>query len=140
MPNNKKDDIEEQKSLCLNKDIILGEITGKNAAIHAYDKIIWMIRSGYFTLLYGGWAILLNGIIDKEAKVEDYQHLVVLMLAITLGLVIGAYVVDRNYMQRKFRVIFSLNKLMDLTFGNANVENINDKEIKDFKKYLKVSQ
>ena len=40
--------------MSLHKEIILGEIAGKNSAIHAYDKILWMIRSGYLTLFYGG--------------------------------------------------------------------------------------
>ena len=51
--------------MSLQKDIILGEIAGKNTAIHAYDKILWMIRTGYLTLFYGGWAIVLNVIADS---------------------------------------------------------------------------
>ena len=59
--------------MSLHKDIILGEIAGKNAAIHAYDKILWMIRTGYLTLFYGAWAIVLKGIIAKwQIKASIY--------------------------------------------------------------------
>jgi len=33
------------------EDVIMQEIAGKNAAIHAYDGIIWKIRSGYLALV-----------------------------------------------------------------------------------------
>jgi hypothetical protein len=33
--------------------IVLGEIEGKNRAIHAYGDIVWKIRTGLLTLLDG---------------------------------------------------------------------------------------
>lgn len=44
--------------------IVLGEIEGKNRAIHAYDGIVWKIHSGFLILLFGGWSILLTGIVQ----------------------------------------------------------------------------
>jgi hypothetical protein len=56
------------------KQIVLGEIEGKNRAIHAYDGIVWKIRSGFLTLLFGGWSILLTGIVKtKDKAIGDYQ-------------------------------------------------------------------
>jgi hypothetical protein len=49
---------------------------GKNRAIHAYDGIVWNIRSGFLTLLFGGWSILLTGIVQtKDKSPADYQAL-----------------------------------------------------------------
>lgn len=125
--------------MSINKEIILGEISGKNAAIHAYDKIIWMIRSGYLTLLYGGWAIILTGITEKCNDILQHKSMMLIMFAITVSLAIGAYIVDKNYLQRKFRVIFSLNKLLELTFGLNNVETIDTVVLTELHKYIKVS-
>jgi hypothetical protein len=36
--------------------LVLDEIEGKNKAIHAYDGMVWKIRSGFLTLLFAGWA------------------------------------------------------------------------------------
>ena len=38
----------------LSEQIILNEIAGKNAAIHVYDKIFWVIRTGYITIVFDG--------------------------------------------------------------------------------------
>ena len=32
--------------------IILDEITGKNQAIHAYDRMIWTVRTEFLTLFF----------------------------------------------------------------------------------------
>jgi hypothetical protein len=39
--------------------IIVDEIGGKNQAIHAYDKMIWTVRTGFLTLFFARWGILL---------------------------------------------------------------------------------
>jgi hypothetical protein len=50
------------------EQIVLGEIAGKNRAIHAYDGIVWKLRSGFLTLLFGGWSILLTGIVQTKDR------------------------------------------------------------------------
>jgi hypothetical protein len=36
------------------------EISVKIQAIHAYDKIVWTVRSGFLTLVFGGWGFIIN--------------------------------------------------------------------------------
>jgi len=93
------------------KDVILGEIGGKNAAIHAYDGIIWKIRTGFPTLMFGGWAILLQGLGKEQLTPNRLPILVAAMFLITVGLCLSGWFVDRSYTRRKFRVILALNEL-----------------------------
>lgn len=125
--------------MSLRKDIILGEIAGKNAAVHAYDKILWMIRSGYLTLLYGGWAIVLKSVIDKGGSFSQHKEIMIIMFGVTLVLTFGAYMVDLNYLRRKFRVIASLNQLLKFSFDIEDMEAINDETLELLHKHIKVS-
>lgn len=93
------------------KDIILQEITGKNMAIHAYDGIIWKIRSGYLALVFGGWAILLKSLTD--GIIEKVNIIVISMFIVNLGMSFGGCFIDCNYVRRKFRVILVLDQLME---------------------------
>lgn len=89
--------------------LILGEIEGKNGAIHAYDGMVWRIRSGFLTLLFGGWAIVLKGIVESADKQPgEYQPLAWGLFLFSLGFALGARYVDRNCVRRKFRVIAAL--------------------------------
>ena len=102
-----------EKSDLLEK-LILGEIEGKNRAIHAYDGMVWKIRTGFLTLLFGGWAILLKGIVESATKKpSDYQPLAWGLFLFSLGFALGAWYVDRTYVRRKFRVIAALGRLTD---------------------------
>ena len=127
--------------MILHKDILLGEIAGKNAAIHAYDKIIWIVRSGYLTLFYGGWAIVLKSMIEKEGGggLAQNKEIILVMLSITLSLAIGAYIVDKNYLRRKFRVIYSLNKILGYLFDIESLDKVDNKIIEDLRKHIQVS-
>ena len=44
----------------LEKKILLDEIAGKNQAIHSYDSMLWVIRTGFLTLLFTGWGLVLS--------------------------------------------------------------------------------
>lgn len=95
------------------QQIILGEIEGKNRAIHTYDEIVWKIRSGFLTLLFGGWSILLTGIVDaKNRSPAEYQPLALGLFLFSVGFSFGARYVDRSYIRRKFRVIHALDRLI----------------------------
>ena len=50
--------------------LIVGEMTGKNAAIHAYDRMIWTVRTGFLTLLFGAWGLLISSISNDLADAE----------------------------------------------------------------------
>ena len=53
---------------------VLREIEGKNRAIHAYDDIVWKIRSGFVTLLFGGWAIVLKSMVESKSESLSAQR------------------------------------------------------------------
>lgn len=101
--------------------VVLGEIEGKNRAIHAYDNIVWKIRSGFLALLFGGWSIILTGIVEHQSRAPvQYQTLLWGLLLFSFGLAFGAHYVDRSYVRRKFRVISALDRLVQevRTCGN----------------------
>lgn len=92
----------------------LAELSGKNKAIHAYDGIIWKVRTGYLTLLFAGWAILLKSMIEsKTHSPQEFESFVAAMFFFSAGLAIGGWFVDRTYIRRKHRVILALDRLSD---------------------------
>ena len=93
---------------------VLSEIAGKKAAIHAYDGIVWKIRSGFLTLTFGGWAIMLQSLAGRDQAPHDYKPLVWGLYLFSLGFTLGAWFVDRSYIQRKFRVIIALDRLTEV--------------------------
>jgi hypothetical protein len=120
--------------------VIMGEIDGKNAAIHAYDKIIWQVRTGFLTLVFGGWAFILQGAIQAGMTPEQNRPYLFMMIFLTLILAIGAFFVDRNYIRRKFRVIFSLNKLQSILAGlDVGVEELPKSEKTRILEYMEVA-
>jgi hypothetical protein len=121
------------------QDIIIGEIAGKNAAIHAYDKILWTIRTGYLTLFYSGWAIVLKAVIDNGGNFDGHVDVIILMLAITFGLTTGAYIVDKNYLKRKFRVIYALNSIMEGLINANAIDDIDNEILSKLNDHLRVS-
>lgn len=94
--------------------MVLAEIEGKNRAIHTYDSIVWKIRTGFLTLIFAGWAILLRGIV--EGKAESSNLILKLLWGMALfscGLAYAAWIMDCNYTRRKFRLILAFDRLMD---------------------------
>jgi len=112
----------------LSKDLILGEITGKNNAIHAYDKICWTIRSGYLTLLFGGWALLLQNAMDKKPDPALLSACFFALLVISCCFSTGAFIMDRSYLRRKFRVIAALNQLLRYAVNDGDIATMTEKE------------
>ncbi len=94
------------------EEVVLQEIAGKNAAIHAYDGIVWKIRSGYLALVFSGWAILLKSLAEGNLDKSNIVVVVVSMFFVNLGMSFGGCFVDCNYVRRKFRVILALNDLI----------------------------
>lgn len=105
--------------------IIQGEIDGKNTAIHAYDKMMWTVRSGYLTLVFGGWGLVIKSAVETKAELLAIKPYILMLSAFTIALAIGAYLIDRNYARRKFRVIHAVNELMQLLM-KTDLENIDD--------------
>jgi hypothetical protein len=93
--------------------VVLGEIKGKNKAIHAYDSIVWKIRSGFLVFMFGGWSILLKVGLRKEGLEIISQPLALGLLLFSVSFAYGAWNIDRHYLRRKFRVILALNGLTE---------------------------
>lgn len=93
--------------------IVLDEIKGKNDAIHAYNKMIWTIRSGYLTLVFAGWGLAVKAAIETNKTIETILPYIFLLSAFTVALAIGAYIADRNYIMKKYRVVTALNQLVE---------------------------
>jgi hypothetical protein len=105
----------------IDRDIILGEISGKNAAIHAYDGIGWKIRTGFLTLFFLGWGIVLKGYAEGVAdRPHDWESLIDRMLVVSVGLTFGGWMVDRNYLKHKFRVILALDNLIEAIWSTED--------------------
>jgi hypothetical protein len=114
--------------------LVLGEVEGKNQAIHLYDDIVWKIRSGFLTLLLGGWAILLKGMVETSQRSVDihrYRGLVGGLLLFSVAFAFGAWYIDRAYLRRKFRVILALNHLIDdLVASSGDVTSMSTSHLK----------
>ncbi len=129
--------------------IVLGEITGKNQAIHAYDKMIWTVRTGFLTLFFAGWGILFKSFVDGSSGTQVNLHSVLIaMYLVSAALSVGGLIIDQNYVKRKFRVIFALDSLLSTLLkngtklGNSHDEINNYIQVsgdKDDTNYLKVS-
>jgi hypothetical protein len=69
-------------------------------------------RAGRIPEAYGGWSILLTGIVEaKDRSPADYRSLAWGLFLSSVGFAFGARYVDRSYIRRKFRVIHALDRL-----------------------------
>jgi hypothetical protein len=114
--------------------IVLDAIAGKNKAVHAYDKILWTVRSGYLTLFFAGWGIILRSIVEKDRDIQ--MKILPTMLVVSVALSAGGWIVDRNYLRRKFRVIHAIDELMSTIARKGEQVLSSPREIEE---YLKIS-
>jgi hypothetical protein len=127
------------------EQIILDEIDGKNKAIHAYDQMLWTIRSGFLTLVFVGWGFMLKGMIDQkdpDLLIKAAARVAIALLLISLGLAFGGFIIDINYVRRKFRVINALNNLFLLILERDCADvgtSINVAQIKSLSALVHVS-
>jgi len=108
---------ENKTSLNLHQDITLeelvrSELQGKDMAIERYDSILWKIRSGYVTILYGAIS-LLGGAISQFGR--EIQSLPWLALALIWGFSICAFIIDRGFLRSKIQVVIAKDKLVDIS-------------------------
>lgn len=128
------------------KRVVLDEITGKNQAIHAYDKMVWTVRTGFLTLVFAGWGLLLSSVADSFTGCEGSDPVVkawpllAAMVAVSVGLAVAGFIVDLNYVRRKFRVISALNGLMAVIIEHDEAELMNREFIaKHLRPFLSIS-
>jgi hypothetical protein len=98
--------------------LVFNEVAGKNNAIHSYDEIIWKIRTGYLTLLFAAWAIILKNVVDStKSPHSNYGMIVIALFLFSLGLALGGWFIDMTYVRRKERVILALDDLTEAIEG-----------------------
>jgi hypothetical protein len=108
--------------------LVHDEIAGKKNAVHAYDRMIWVVRTGFLTLLFAGWGLLLSSLgksIENRTVADVLEQawpFVIAMFAVSMALAIAGFVVDQNYVRRKFRVIAALNDLMEILTSHEEKE------------------
>lgn len=115
------------------KTVVTGEIGGKMNAIHAYDRMIWTVRSGFLTLIFAGWSIILKSIVDTETKLQSFAPIILILSAFSLALALAGFKIDLNYAKRKFRVIAAVNHLMTLivNFNSSDLQTVSKNELID---------
>lgn len=118
--------------------LIKEEIGGKNNAIHAYDRMIWTVRSGFLTLVFAGWSITIKSAIEAKAGLAEITPFVLTLGAFSLGLAAGAFVIDRNYARRKFRVIAAVNELMQI-ITRIDIEKVDKPISRELTELLQIS-
>jgi len=95
-------------------ELILNEIKGKNAAIHAYDRMSWTVRSGFLTLFFAAWGLVLGGMVKEHRTPAEMLPITSALLVVSVGLALGGLTIDMGYVVRKFKVISALNNLLKL--------------------------
>lgn len=117
--------------------MIMDEISGKIQAVHAYDKMVWTIRSGFLTLFFAGWGIIVKSIVDNSSDIQRILHPVLIaMILVSISFSIGGFVIDQSYVKRKFRVIHALDNIM-LLMMQKNIQILSDTS--DICNYIQVS-
>lgn len=53
--------------------IIQSEISGKNAAINSYDKMMWTVRSGFLTLVFAAWGLIIKSALEVKSEMASIQ-------------------------------------------------------------------
>jgi hypothetical protein len=92
--------------------LALAEVEGKNKAIHAYDQMIWTVRSGFLALFFGAWGLLLKDVVNVTQFSWLHAGVLAAFAAFSAVLAYAAQSIERIYVRRKYRVIGSLNGLM----------------------------
>jgi hypothetical protein len=104
---------------------ILTEIQGKYTAIHAYDKMMWMVRSGFLTLVFAGWGFVVKAAVESSLTIQLIKPYIFILSAFSLILAYGAFLIDRNYARRKFRVITAVNDLVRMVLSHDLSKDVN---------------
>lgn len=127
----------EDKSPSIAEKLVFVEIGGKNAAIHAYDKIIWQVRLGFLTLVFGGWTLIIESSIEIGKQFQEVKEYFIFMSVLSIITAIGAFAIDKKYVKNKFRVVLSLTKLQEKMLEIRNDKMV-DNLLTDIQDYIGV--
>ena len=126
----------------MNEDFLIklvnSEIAGKNNAIHAYDKMIWTVRTGFLTLVFVAWSFVIKAGIEQKLDPAENPIYIYILSAFSLILAIGGYKIDLNYARRKFRVIRALNEIIEV-LCNPETSYLEKTDRKKLTRLLQVS-
>lgn len=120
------------------KQLILDGFTGKNRAIHAYDRMIWMVRSGFLTLVFAAWGFLIKTALEQHIAITNTMGYIQLLAGFSLVLAYGGYIIDVNYVKRKFRVITTVNELRTIVI-RPGMSDYLPEEVERLRELLKIS-
>ena len=97
--------------------LITDELVGKSAAICGYDEILWKIRAGYASVLYGSVAVL-SSLLEKDVLIFGKGILLSATILIVGFSLFGAGM-DYSFMSSKLRVVEHRDRLIKISFDKA---------------------
>jgi len=115
----------------LTEKIIMKEIDGKIQAIHEYDKMLWALRTGFLTLFFAGWGLMLKSLLGVT-PVEKMNLILLMMTLLSMIICIGGISIDLNYVKRKYRVIYALDLLYGHILGEEKFDESLIAKIREF--------
>ena len=114
MDNSKSNFIELQP-----EQLIQSALNDTLTAIGGYDAILWKIRTGYLTILYGGLALIFGkeGIKDFGSLISNIG-LSFSVFFLILGFSFAGFIVDFGYLRKKLKVIVCRDLLIGIVLNN----------------------
>ena len=92
--------------------LVIAELGSKRAAVHAYDSIIWKVRTGYAIVLYTGLGLIYGDVLGLKDLPSPWRISVGLLFIVSLS--IAAAAIDLSFLRGKLRVVERKNELPDL--------------------------
>jgi hypothetical protein len=96
--------------------MLRAELTGKHNAAQVYDERMWKIRTGFLTLVFGGWAALLGIGSGSGSGLDAVRQGCWPMFVVTLALGVTACIIECFYVARKYRCVGAINELSYLLY------------------------
>ena len=97
--------------------LIKDEMDGKYAAIARYDAILWKVRAGYATLLYGAVGVVAALVNQKVITLTSRTALAVAVLV--FGFSVFGALLDYGFISSKVRVVNYRDELTRLSYLRA---------------------
>ena len=94
-------------------EMIRDGIAGKDKAIAAYDEMLWKVRAGFASVLYGS-ATLIVSLVDKSKLAVSLGAGAYVAILLISGFTIAACSLDFSLLRSKLRVVESKEELVDL--------------------------
>ena len=123
--------------------LLFEEIASKMKAIQDYNGIIWKIRSGVMTLIFLSWGYVISGILEQDKEISEIRSLIVILVILTMMITAAAFVIDLNYIKKKYKVINAYDQLSEWlireNLDDIKVDQLNDKQKDRLVDFIKTS-